>query len=278
MAKTHNKKRNIGIIYEQIISFVCLNLMKENKEPAEKAISIIKNSFKKGSQLRKEYKLFKALVSTNNVTDHLATSIILKAKEACNEMFDSDKLEIEKSKLIKELNYNLGKGVIFEQKVTNYRAYATIQTLLNEWRSQDSDFGLLTEYEIKLHNSLTNKKIDEPVKLDIPHNVSSLTRSLMSELFSEKYSDSLNETQKDLLNTYISDDDNLLIEKYSYIKAECVKALNEYVSNCNNEIILEKSDAIKDKLAAIDESCLSKSTLQKFLMISKLKEEILGEG
>lgn len=277
MAKTHNKKRNIGIIYEQIISFVCLSLMREKKDDAEKAIEIIKNSFKKGTQLHKEYKLFKALATTNNVSDHLASSIVLKAKEACNEMFDNNKLEIEKSKLIKELNYTFGKGIIFEHKVSNYRIYATIQTLLNEWRSEDRDFDLLTEYEIKLHNSLTKKELESTPKLDIPHNVSSLTKNIMNEMFSEKYKSTLNDIQKDLLNTYISDNNDLLIEKYRDLKLETINILNEYLDTCNNEVILEKSSNIKNRLSLINEECLTKNTLHKFLIISKLKEEILGE-
>ena len=49
--------------------------------------------------------------------------------------FNQKDLDLEKSKLIKLLNYTFGKGKIFERKVKNYTMYATIQTLLNEWRS-----------------------------------------------------------------------------------------------------------------------------------------------
>ena len=76
MARSHNKKRNVGIIYEQIINYVCNKLMNKEKDKAEVAIKIIKNNFKKDTQLYKEYKLFKALASTHNVSDHLASSII----------------------------------------------------------------------------------------------------------------------------------------------------------------------------------------------------------
>ena len=145
MAKNHNKKRNIGIIYEQIINFVCERLMEDDNQNAEKAISIIKNNFTEGSQLFKEYKLFKALSETKETSDTLATAIIKEAKTACNHMFNNKTLEDEKSSLIRDLNYAFGKGVIFETKVKHYRLYATIQTLLNEWRSKNPQFDTVTE-------------------------------------------------------------------------------------------------------------------------------------
>ena len=181
MSKQHNKKRNIGIIYEQIIGFVCESLINENKNDAEKSINIIKNNFNINSQLYKEYKLFKALSGTFGVTDQLATMIITEAKGASNNMFDNDKLEKEKSRLIKELNYSFGKGEIFNKNVKNYRVYATIQTLLNEWRNNSKNFDKVAEYEIVLHNSLTDNRetenISKPIKVD------SLTYKLMNEIF-----------------------------------------------------------------------------------------------
>ena len=77
MAKVHNKKRNIGIIYEQIIKFVCKKIMENDEVTSEKAIKIIKEHFAEGTQLNKEYKLFKALSDTKNVSSPLANSIIL---------------------------------------------------------------------------------------------------------------------------------------------------------------------------------------------------------
>jgi hypothetical protein len=48
MAKVHNKKRNIGIIYEQIIQFVCKKIMENDEVTSEKAIKIIKEHFADG--------------------------------------------------------------------------------------------------------------------------------------------------------------------------------------------------------------------------------------
>jgi hypothetical protein len=275
MPRSHNKKRNVGIIYEQIINFVCGRLLEEDKKSAESAVSIIKSHFRPSSQLYKEYKLFKALATTHNVNDQLASSIINEAKKACNKMFNSESLEKEKSSLIRDLNYAFGKGVIFEEKVSNYRTYATIQTLLNEWRNNSNNFDKTTEYEIKLHSSLTKKEVLKERKM--PISVDPLTYNIMKDKFNKKYMTQLNESQKDIVGSFINDEEQVIVEKYTKLKESCMKVLNNYINRCNNSILVEKNNKIRSKLVSLDENDLSKENLQKFLIVSKLKEEILGE-
>lgn len=274
MAKSHNKKRNVGIIYEQIMSFICEKLMEDNKPEAEKAINIVKENFNTNSQLYKEFKLFKALAETHEVTDNLANLIITEAKSASNNMFDNYKLEKEKSKLIKDLNYTFGKGVIFEQNVSNYKIYATIQTLLNEWRNNDNNFDKVTEYEIVLHENLT-KKADKVIEEVVQP--SNLTRKLMKEIFDKKFSNILSESQKKLINLYTNEKDELVTEAFSNIKNECLELFESYMKNCDNSILNNKYNDIKDKLSSLNENDVSKDNLSKFLITLKLSEEILGE-
>ena len=47
MAKTHNKKRNIGIIYDQMISSLCESYIENDIDKSRKFIKIIKESFRK---------------------------------------------------------------------------------------------------------------------------------------------------------------------------------------------------------------------------------------
>ena len=276
MAKVHNKKRNIGIIYEQIIQFVCKKIMENDEATSEKAIKIIKEHFADGTQLNKEYKLFKALSDTKNVSSPLANSIIFEAKKACNNMFDGKKLEREKSKLIKSLNYSFGKGVIFKESVKNYRIYATIQTLLNEWRDpKNASFDLTTKYEIKLHESLTeNKKILAEVK-NIPK-VDNLTYNLMNNIFENKYSNLLNKSQSNLLKCYAKNDEDTLIESFISLKEETLSYLNDYIENCENKVLLEKYKSVKQNILNVSTENTSRDNLQRYLTIAKLKEELLG--
>ena len=277
MPKTHNKKRNIGIIYEQIIQHVCKKAVENDEVKAEAGINIINECFKKGTQLNKEYKLFKALAETKGVSGHLANSIIFEAKKACNQMFDSEKLEKEKSSLIKKLNYSFGKGVIFEENIHNYKLYATIQTLLNEWRDpKNASFDLTTKYEIKLHESLISEKTitDQPqnsIKAD------KLTFKLMNEIFDQKYKSVLNESQNKLLYYFSSNEEKELLSECNALKHDTQNLLKEYISNCNNKILLEKYKKIDNQITNLSTESIDKESLQKYLLLAKLKEELLGE-
>lgn len=273
----HNKKRNIGIIYEQIIQFVCKSLMESNNEIAEQGLSIIKEHFREGTQLNKEYKLFKALSDTKGVSEHLANSIIFEAKKACNHMFNNEKLEREKSSLIKKLNYTFGKGIIFEESVKKYTEYATIQTLLNEWRNPETaSFDLTTKYEIKLHESLSSLPQEEKTINDIPQ-VDSITYKLMNEIFSKKYSSLLNETQNKILELYSAERNEELLESFSNLKTKTEMLLENYILKCDNKILKEKYQKVFNNISKLSDSDLSKENLQKYLTLSKLEEELLGE-
>lgn len=280
MSKFHNKKRNIGIIYEQIIKFISLKLLENKKDEANNAIKIIKKYFKNGTQLQKEYKLFKALATTNNISDNLATSIIKEAKKACNNHFNNKQLEIEKSNLIKDLNYAFGKGTIFEQEINDYKTYATIQTLLNEWRDIDnSDFERKTEFEIKLHENLT-KKVEQKQETNIINEnikVDKLTFNLMKKIFDEKYNINLNENQKQLINHFTNNNNDNLISEFKSLKQNSLKNLNNYIKNCDNNFIKSKYQNVINNIHDLNENDISKDNLKKFLTLSKLNNELLEE-
>jgi hypothetical protein len=226
--------------------------------------------------LNKEYKFFKAFSDTKDVSGYFANSIIFEAKKACNNMFDGKKLEREKSKLIKSLNYAFGKGEIYKENVKNYRIYATIQTLLNEWRDPaNASFDLTTKYEIKLHESLTQKaEVLKEIK-DIPR-VDNLTYSLMNNIFEKKYSNLLNKSQNRILSCYAKNDKEALIESFSTLKEETLSYLNDYISNADNKIILEKYKIVKQNITNVSTENTSRDNLQRYLTIAKLKEELLG--
>lgn len=279
MGKLHNKKRNVGIIYEQIITFICSQAIEGNNKEAKLAAKILKEHFSSNTQLNKEYKLFKALVETKGISESLGTSIINEAKKACNYHFDERSLEFEKSKLIKELNYNLGKGRIFKEQVKDYKMYATIQTLLNEWRkTNDSDISITAKYENILHKHMTEVAVEEKKEEVIKENktMNKLIFSLMNKKFSSKYNDVLNENQKTLLKMFIKEDKNIT-DSFKVLKEQAIKDLNRYKIECNNSILLESFDTVLYKVKSLDENENSEENLKKFMYLCKLKEELSGD-
>ena len=80
--KSHNKKRNVGIIYEQLILTISKAIVENNLEDASRAKGIIKKYFKPGTELYKEHKLFQALIKPEINDASLATAILGEAKKA----------------------------------------------------------------------------------------------------------------------------------------------------------------------------------------------------
>ena len=82
MAK-HNKKRNVGLLHEQLVRYASENLVTGNKENAELAVELLKTHFRDDSALQKEFKLFNALIHTKVPTREIAQQIITESRIAC---------------------------------------------------------------------------------------------------------------------------------------------------------------------------------------------------
>lgn len=279
MTKVHNKKRNVGIIYDQIISTLCECHLNNDSESVEKISKIMTENFKKGSQLQKELQFFSSFLKMSNLNDSLSSSIINEAKKACKSHFSQEELDIEKSKLIKDLNYAFGKGKIFEKKVDNYKLYATIQTLLNEWRNEDnSDFSTISEYEIKLNDWLTrDSNTKEELNESKFKGIDNLTLKIMNDKFNKKYSNVLNEDQKSLIKEYFASEDNSsIIKAFSNIKNKTILNLNSFKTNNTNTYLKESYSVVLNNIQNLDESDLSEENLKKFLTVAKLNDELKG--
>ena len=279
MTKVHNKKRNVGIIYDQIISTLCECHLNNDSESVEKISKIMTENFKKGSQLQKELQFFSSFLKMSNLNDSLSSSIINEAKKACKSHFSQEVLDIEKSKLIKDLNYAFGKGKIFEKKVDNYKLYATIQTLLNEWRNEDNfDFSTISEYEIKLNDWLTrDSNTKEELNESKFKGIDNLTLKIMNDKFNKKYSNVLNEDQKSLIKEYFASEDNSsIIKAFSNIKNKTILNLNSFKTNNTNTYLKESYNVVLNNIQNLDESDLSEENLKKFLTVAKLNDELKG--
>ena len=156
--RSHNKKRNVGIIYEQLIGVVARGLVESKQTTSAQARKMIKKYFRPGTELYKEHKLFKALVEPYIKDGSLATKILGEARKAARN-HSQERLTREKSRLIKEINYTFGKD-FYAQKVDNYTDFATVQTLLNDWRNYSKDIARVNLFESRVHDILTREARD----------------------------------------------------------------------------------------------------------------------
>ena len=273
----HNKKRNVGLIYEQLIRYTSKCLLEGTTDKAEIAIQIMKEHFKPGTELYKEFRLFNALVQTTVPSEALALRVLDEAKHAATS-HDIKRLDLEKSILIKNINKKLDFPGFFDMRIPEYRKFATVQTLLNEWRT-NIEINVMNstrvEYESKVAGYLTeNKKITFPSKKS---EVTSLSLRLMQEKLERKYSSTLNAEQITLINLYVKastrNDVVPLREACSLIKSRAKNAISLLRKEKGNEILLEKVNPVNNEIDLLPEEKIQESDLARYLTLIKLVNE-----
>jgi len=200
----HNKKRNVGLLYEFLIRHMSDALLHNDLDTHKCAYDIATQHFSPGTELYREFRVFNALVQTGGVNAHVATRIIDEARRTISEQ-DVQKLEREKSALIKAINYNCGQTV-YRHRIPDYKKFATIQQIFNEWRADESDLGLLAKFEQRLLEWLQNQaQAAAPTTLDehIDKDVSNLVLNIANKKLTERYAKHLTSVQCSLINEYV---------------------------------------------------------------------------
>lgn len=269
----------MGIIYEQLINYTSQALVEGRKKNADDSFALIRRHFKKGTELYKEFRLFNALVKTSVPSSALAARILSEAKKAAQD-HDAKKLRSEKSNLIREINHNLVEGSsLYSRKIKDYRTYATIQTLLNDWRASEvTDFTRTSLYETKIHDWLLSEKKEDVLEDEKTEDINKLTVKIMTEKFNNRYGSSLNDAQKQILSEYAfsSSTNNFdgLSRKLNEIKKDTNKNIRNFSKGCTNKTLNEKIINVKNMVESLDCQKINDDSVSKFLLLSRLNDEI----
>jgi hypothetical protein len=275
--KSHNKKRNVGIIYEQLVKTISESLVNGDEKKALAAKQIIKKYFNPSTELYKEYRLFNSLVETKITDGSLATKIISEAKKAAR-MHNTRKLTREKSKLIKEINHTINEGNFYNKRVKSYREFATIQTLLNDWR-ENGEFSRIVEYEAKVHDILLEEKPELKLENEKNTEVNALVVRLMVEKFNKKFGKKLNNMQAEILKEFAFTNGNneRLVSLLSATKESTLKEISQYSIKADNPTVISKINDVLSEIKLLNPNEISDENILKFLTASQLREELSGE-
>jgi hypothetical protein len=279
MAK-HNKKRNVGIIYELLLRHVSSKLVENKKAEAQIALDIIEKRFDHSTELFKEFRLFKALTTSTAEDSAIAAAIIQESKAAAKRI-DGEKLEAEKGRLIHDINYKINESAFYTASISDYKTFATIQTLINNWRSNDrADLTKMVMYEGQLIQKLLEEKQPAPVlEEQKTEDTDMLVIKIMTEKLNEKYAGTLTNEQKDIIKNYVfaaaSDDMSEFTSYLDSIKANTLSMVSELYKTTDNDIILEKVEEVKNKITSLRTDDIQDSTIQRFLQVSSLKDELM---
>lgn len=283
MNHKHNKKRNPGLVYEFFIRYMGNSLIDKNNKDIKKAIKIFNRFFKDGTELCKEFKLMNALVSSHIQNDSTATNALYETKTHL-QYINQKNLEREKSLLIREINHNLNDENFFNRKVPEYRVYATIQNLFNEWKNPKVlNIKKVAEYEDFILKHLKNERQEFNPEHKEP-DIDALTVKIMTEKLNKKYGDVLNVEQRNIIQNYVFSCESENKDKFKKfletLKNNTLTSIKEYL----NEEEVKKSKIMKDKLTEAikqiegeDLKEMNDELIQRFLEYSQLKQEIMTE-
>ena len=282
MPKAHNKKRNVGIIYELLLRHVSSCLIEGKNKEAQKALDILQKRFSQDTELYKEFRLFNALVKSTVTNTSVAAAILTEAKSAARRT-DSQKLDREKSFLIKEINYSLNDSSFYKRHIPDYKTYASIQVLLNNWRKKDtSDLTQMVMYESKVINHLlSEKKQSEILEEQVDPDVNVLVIKILTEKFNKKYGEKLNEEQKELIKFYVFSLEEETQEKLTgfltELKSQTLDKVIKFKDNTDNNVILEKIDEVKNKINNLPTEEIDDQSISRYLAVSRLSYELTGD-
>ena len=270
----HNKKRNVGIIYEQLAQAFSQSLVEKNQKKAFLIKKIIDTHYNQSGEIFKEFKIFNALLKVHASSDSLATSILQEARKATNSL-NSKKLQIEKSLLIKDINYTLNEDNFYSREILNYKNLATIQSLMNIWqKNSKSDFQKLAEYENKVHSFLREEKTSQNVLEEINPEVDGLVLKIMREKFNKKYKPILSNKQSEIIESYVCENFEKTTSLLKQIKEEASLKMKKFENKSDNKVLLEKAEEVTNKILNLDESIIDDENIAKFLLACKLCEQL----
>ena len=274
--RSHNKKRNVGIIYEQLLAIAAKGIVENNQTLTRKSQKIIKRFFAEGTELHKEYKLFKALAEHHVDDGSLATRILEEAKKAARS-HNLPRLEREKSRLIKEINHTFGKA-FYNQKIQKYTDFATVQTLLNDWRDwNNGSIDRIVLYENKVHKMLLTPQVQQSMNEEHTKEVDNLVVKVMTEKYNEKYGKALTDVQQMLVKQYVfaeNGDSTGFKNMLKRIQETVISDLTDYQIDCDNSHVANKINEVKEDIRSLDINTLDDNTMTRFLTLCDLSEEL----
>ncbi len=284
-AKSHNKKRNVGLLYEFLIKVISQSLVDGDKQRSTAALNVIKRYFKPGTELYREFRLINSLVRTTVSSESIAASIIQEAKVAAR-THNIKQLDKEKSILISTINKSIKDDNFYDQHVNEYKIFATIYSLLNDWRSDDKNLGRQAQYEDQLLKWLTTDKsslteTSTSISNESPGTARLLMKVMMKKL-NEKYAGVLNDEQKGIIRAYAfstaNDNPESIRLKLSEIRTRLNEEIAQFMqSNAGDEYVDKKLEEALTRLNNEDLTVIDDAAVTRFMLYTKLSEELTLE-
>jgi hypothetical protein len=273
MMSKHNKKRNVGLVYQQVLRRAAEAAVDGDKAHANECIALLEKHFMQGTELYKEHRLFRSILDTHGVDTHMSDRVLAIAKEVSRSI-DPDTIARQKGAFINEANRMFGKGVLFDTQVENYRGLATVQLLINEWRHP----GTLSPdetaiFENRLQSYMMSNTTPEVIQKE--ERVDDLTVSMFQKRFDESYGTKLNAAQKEFVVAIAFDNNELVNSMIAEAKSHAVNLLDARMRRESNQMLIERHESVRRNI--INFECSDEESRVKAMTLFSLIEELENE-
>ena len=273
MKNKHNKKRNTAFVFEALAREATVAIIKGDTERKAKVVSIVRKHFTGDSLLKKDLECYRSLYENQNL-DETTSKKIVEAVLAAKRLIDPDGLFKQQTEVINDINKELSPET-FNNFVPNYKSLATIAKMFNT--NSPKQKVMLETKIVEGMVSDTETSTLEPMD--------SITFRTFTKKFNQKYSDTLLQEQKELLNQYISSFSNEELELKIYLNRELgrlkesLEKATEVEEVAADEEMINKTKLVKERLESLSsETTLTEATLFTILKTQELVKEIYDDG
>lgn len=268
----HNKKRNTAFLYEVLTKEVAKAIVAKDIEKKRSLLSLMKEFFSKGKVLRQELELYKLLGESHGADIYFAERLIQEAKKEYISL-DKEKIFEAQSNIIKMINENFGTK-IYSNFVPNYRNLATISQIFG------AEIGV--KHKVLLERAIIQGIVSKPEEVveskSMPH-VDDLVYRKVVESFNAKYSEQLDENQKELIGKYVTLFADNSIEFKVYLNEELhrlkeeVKKMSDAEDISGDKDMQQKVALVSEKMESFKGQPIDDKMIQQVLKIQALTRE-----
>lgn len=285
----HNKKRNVGLLNEFFAQYMANAAVEFRFDDYAKADTLWKKHFREGTELAKELQLFEA-VANSNLKDRVLAHKVLEQVKKHVKTQKQERLDREKTNLIHEIRNELSDDSFFDRQIGDYKTNATIQMVLNHWRNGDDEhpsyFTQITQLEEKVIDYMVTGKTELPpfdnrLFETSQEDIDRLVVNVFREKVDNKYSQQLNEDQKEILGLYTfanrSDESKKALSlKLKHVHENVVKCIEDELNRKNGKTPVEKLNEVKTYLSVKDYNLDSpdEEAITFYLSVCGLKHEL----
>ena len=249
------------------------------------AIDIVKEYFKKGTNLNKELILYQTLLKEKTNNELRADRLIDEVVKMHNSINRSI-LSKEKYNLIKEIKRHYNLEIFVKNHINNYRQYASIYKLLENHnftfnpaeivKSRDTIVEFITTKITDRNASTEEQVINEYSKYS--EDIRQLAYKILLEKFNDKYA-GLGDREKKLLREYINNVSNTTRVK-DYIDSELIKSkkiISKNIKSIADQTVRIKLTEVNNIIDTITKKKkFDEATLLTVLHVYKLQDEIVN--